>query len=260
MDIRQIVSMNPNYFEINREERNYTAIFFAALCKKNNIERFLRFFGFDGEISPDFGIYFEYAYLRDLWNKIPVDNNEIRKEIIRKKLQISGIDDILNHSIIEINKIFGVGGKVSSEFIQYPGKWAVVKYDGNFPDNNDFQKICRFKWSFNIKPDIVIHLNKNRAICIEAKYESVEGTYPATDHEREIFKNRHLDPVHQIELQEYMMEDLLGVKTDFILLQSKKEKGKTYKIISWAEAFASIDMSELPMFAIEMTRKISKNI
>lgn len=78
MNIRQIVQFNPNYSEINREERNYAAIFFAALCKPGNSQRFLSYCGFNEEIGHHFGIYFEYAYLRDLWSKI---DTEVKKRI-----------------------------------------------------------------------------------------------------------------------------------------------------------------------------------
>ncbi len=66
MNVREIAKLNPNYFEINREERNYAAIFFTALCKKENVARFLKFCGLEWTQKRDFGIYFEYAFLRDL--------------------------------------------------------------------------------------------------------------------------------------------------------------------------------------------------
>lgn len=255
MNIRQIAGMSPNYYEINREERNYTAIFFAALSKPGNAEKFLKYCGYESSIGQEFGIYFEYAYLRDIWSKI--NDEEKRRDIIRRKLQINNIEEILSKTPIEINKIFGVGGKASSEFIQYPGKWAIVKYDRHFPDNDDFLKICRFKWAFNIKPDIVIHLDKDRSICIEAKCESREGSYPATGKEKVIFRNRGIKYVGQMELQKYMMEELLGIKTDFIFLVFRKGKSSTHKVISWAEAFGAIEMNDMPKFAIEMAKIIS---
>lgn len=257
MNIREISKIDLNYFEINREERNYAAIFFTALCKPNNSEAFLKFCGFNYKDNTDFGIYFEYAYLRDLWNNIHDEN--IKKEIIRQKLNISKIDEILTLPIEEINKKFGVGGEASGKFIQFPGKWAIIKYDEHFPNNDDFIKICRFKWSFNIKPDIVIHLDRNNAVCIEAKYESSEGFYPSSEIEKEIFRKRGLKYIGQMELQKYMMENLLGVKTDFLFLVSKEKKSETHKLISWAKAFTSIDLSEMPKFAIEMVKNISKN-
>jgi hypothetical protein len=255
MNIREIAKLSPNYFEINREERNYAAIFFAALCRPGNIEKFLEYGGVASQIGPEFGIYFEYSYLRDLWSKIT--NEDTKKEIIRKNLIIKEIEPILQLPFKEINKRFGVGGEPSSDFIQYPGKWALRNYDKNFRDNDDFLKICRFKWSFNIKPDIVIHMDKNTALCIEAKYESGEGCYPSTDVEKAIFRERGLNYVGQMDLQKYMMEELLGIKSSFMFLVFKKEYSETHRVLSWAEAFGCLDLREMPNFALQMVRKIT---
>ncbi len=257
MNIREIVGIAPNYSLINREERNFAAILFAALCKPGNSERFLSYCEYHPDFGDDFGIYVEYSYLRDLWNSLKDEN--VKKEIIRQHLRINNIDDILDQPIVEINRKFGVGGSPSRDFIQYPGKWAIINYNNNFPDNADFLKICRFKWSFNIKPDIVIHLNKDKAICIEAKYESREGKYPASGLEKEIFKKRDVDYIGQMDLQKYMMEELLGIKTDFMFLVFKKEKSDTHKVVSWSEAFGCLDLSDLPPFAIEMAGRISNS-
>jgi len=255
MNIRQIADFSPNYFEINREERNYAAIFFTTLCLPGNIERFLNRFDLNGKISNDFGIYFEYSYLRDLWNRI--SDEDIKKNILKNKLEINEVDEILKQSAYEINAKFGVAGKPSNKYIQFPGNWSISKYDKNFIDNSDFIKICKFKWSFNIKPDIVIHLDKDHAICIEAKYEAVEGSYPVSLAEKKIFSNRGLGYVGQMELQKYMMENLLGINTKFIFLVFKKESSKTHKVISWEEAFGSVDIQSLPQFAKNMVFKIS---
>ena len=255
VNVREIAKLIPNYYEINREERNYAAIFFAALCRPGNAESFLKHCGIDKKIGPEFGIYFEYSYLRDLWSKI--SSEETKKGIIRKSLLIKGIDNIIKLPLKEINQKFGVGGEASSKYLQYPGKWAIIKYNSNFRDNEDFLKICRFKWSFNIKPDIVIHLDKNNAVCIEAKYESGEGSYPSSDKEKSIFMERGLKSVGQMELQKYMMEEILGVKTEFVFLVCKKEKSETHKVVSWEEVFDCLDMSEMPDFAKQMVNRIS---
>ena len=255
MNIRQIINFQGNYSRINREERNLSAIFFLALCNSKNAERFLKHFGYSTKIGPDFGIYFEYAFLRDLWNK--VNSNQVKKEIIRQHLKIRNIDKILNQPIVDINRFFGVAGTPSKDYLQYPGRWAITKYHAHFPDNDDFIKICRFKWSFNIKPDIVVHLDKNFAICIEAKFESGEGHYPGSSGDKQIFNKRQLTYIGQMELQKYMMEELLGINTDFILLVNKKERSKTHKIVSWKEMFRCLDLGDLPLFAQEMVRSVS---
>lgn len=209
------------------------------------------------EPGLEFGVYFEYAYLRDLWSIIKQEGT--KKEIIRRHLQIKGIDEILDFPTIHINKLFGVDGIPSDQFIQYPGKWSIVKNHEHFPDKSDFLNICRFKWSFNIKPDIVIHLDKERAICIEAKYESVEGTYPVSEYEKKIFRDRGIPFVRQTKLQKYMMDELLGIETDFRFLLLKKSAGNTHKEMTWAESFGCMNLNYLPDFAKEMVNRIIKN-
>jgi hypothetical protein len=252
MNIREIANLSPNYFDINREERNYSAIMFAALCNQKNAEKFIKRCGFDEEIGPDFGIYFEYAYLRDLWKQIEDEN--IKKEIIRQHLQINQIETILGKSIIEINRAFGVKGNPSRYHIQYPGNWAISKFDQNF-DDKDFEKICLFKWAFNIKPDIVIHLEKSYAICIEAKVESSESSYPSASIEKVIFAKRGIKYplVRQCDLQKTMMSNLLGINTRcFVLAKRDNEKGGGPKIVTWKEAFADLDMSYFPSYVKNM--------
>jgi hypothetical protein len=83
MTIREIAGHQPDYFNINREERNHAAILFSALCRPENVRAFMRLIGVEAAIGPEFGIYFEYAYLRDLWHTIADDAT--RREIIRQK-------------------------------------------------------------------------------------------------------------------------------------------------------------------------------
>lgn len=254
MNIRQIIGLNPRYAEINREERNYAALFYHALLINENLEYFMAKCGVNESIGEDFGIYFEYSMLRDLWHQIKTD--QVKKEILEKKLAISNIDEVLSKPTIEINRYFGVMGKPSGNEIQYPGHWAIVKYNLTVHDNQDFFKICKFKWSFNIKPDIVIHLSKDRAICIETKYESGEGQYPSQEKDRRIFDERKLSRVGQMELQKYMMEDLLGIKTDFVFLVFKKTPSDTHKVLTWAEAFQGMKLGNLPLFARDMLKRV----
>lgn len=255
MNIRETIKFSPNYSVINREERNYAAILFAALCVPDNAQRFLTACGYNQVINSDFGIYFEYAYLRDLWHTLA--DEEVKKNIIRKHLKIKNIDAILNLSLKEINQLFGVSGQASAKFLQYPGKWSVSKYHHHFLDNDDFLAICKFKWAFNIKPDIVIHLDKDQAICLEAKYESNESVYPASLSEKQIFKNRNINYIGQVELQQYMMQELLGIKTETLLVLRNKPRHSKYKIITWAEAFNCLDTKDTPAFAKSMIATIS---
>lgn len=146
---------------------------------------------------------------------------------------------------------------MSEKHIQYPGKWSVARLHDEFERNEDFEKLCKFKWAFNIKPDLVIHLNKDRAICIETKYESVEGSYPASQVEKDIFKEkRKLNYVRQIDLQEYLLTTLLGIKTDFICISSAKnsDKTRTHKSMGWKEIFDSLCICDFHTSIQDMAR------
>jgi len=258
VNIKEASNLDLNYYEINREERNYAAILFTALCTQSNSIKFLKLCDHQTDtLGKDYGIYFEYSFLRDLW--FHIDNNDTKKNILRKLLTIKEIDKILDKPIVEINKLFGTSGTPSTKYIESPSNWAITKYSENF-DNDDFIKICHFKWSFNIKPDIVIHLNKNTAVCIEAKYESGEGYYPSSKKDKIIFTNRGIEKFTQTQIQKYMMEDLLGIKTKFIFLVSKNGKNalkSSHKIVNWKEAFEILDTFDLPYFAQVMINKIS---
>jgi len=274
MNIRKIAGEERNFYKFNREERNLVAILFAALCEKRGLAAFLSLLQRKGVLGEqeskavlgnpeDFGIYLEYAYLRDLWKAIgdreDLDEdrkNEIRKEILRKYL--TGIKDregreleLEQMSVVEINEIFGVSGRATStQYIQFPGRWSVEKFAKNF-GYDDFCKICKFKWAFNIKPDMVIHLDKDRTICIEAKLESGEGTYTAKHDD-----GRSVPSTTQIELQKYLMEELLGLETKFVFLSRKPRESADVFSITWEEIDKEVvKESALPSYALEQIKK-----
>lgn len=58
MNMREISQPNPHYYDINRGERNYVAILFAALRKEGNAARFLQTYGIQEEIGSELAIYF----------------------------------------------------------------------------------------------------------------------------------------------------------------------------------------------------------
>jgi hypothetical protein len=73
MNLRQLVQIDEPYFQFDREERHMAAILFHLLNHKDNAERALRWVESDREINPaEFGVYLEYSYPRDLWNKMGV--------------------------------------------------------------------------------------------------------------------------------------------------------------------------------------------
>lgn len=278
-NIREIAGFE-NYYSINREERNYAALLYAALLQKSNMMKFLNFCKIKEDVSEKAEIYFEYSLIRDLWKK---KDNKVKAEIIKRYLgdQIKN-DEFLTKSFEEnnwekINDYFGVfTQKASSSDLQYPGNWSIKKFYPNFKDTpDDFLAVCKFKWAFNIKPDLVVHLPQDKAICIETKYESNEGKYPSTSEEKNIFKDIFKEQlkekgykkkyIKQTVLQEYMMNHLLGIDTTFVLLCKTPSKIKTEDWIiklSWKEVFKDegkkIDTDWFPPFAKAMRDEICK--
>jgi small subunit ribosomal protein S2 len=73
INFREYLKFDKSYCTINREERNLTTILFHILLENNNIEIFLNDIGIKKTIdmkSTSFGIYPEYAFIRDLCDSI----------------------------------------------------------------------------------------------------------------------------------------------------------------------------------------------
>lgn len=248
INIRTLLNYKDGYFKINREERNLAAIFYHTLLLGDNLKIFLDTIGCKFPIvEKEMGIYFEYAYIRDLWSNIGQDN-EFKKKLILDLLQPKNRIELESMDVYEFNKFFGAARALSTEYIASPGNWSIRYFSKNITDNAELIKVCKFKWCFNAKPDIVIHTSNDTAICIEAKIESEEGKYPSNDAEREIFHKRGIDLVGQLSIQKKIMEGLLGIQTDYIFLVQKKSINETHKAWTWQEAFANLDTTNCPYF------------
>ncbi|NLJ82926.1 MAG: hypothetical protein GX330_07355 [Bacteroidales bacterium] len=260
MNIRKLLNYNDGYYMINREERNLAAIFYHILLTGNNLTQFINTIGSDFLITDnELGIYLEYAYIRDLWNNIK-QGNDFKRKLILDLLQPSNRQELENLTIFDFNDYFGAKRALSSKNIVSPSNWSIANYDKNIPDNDDFLKVCKFKWCFNAKPDIVIHTSHNTAICIEAKFESIEGIYPSKSIEKTIFNRRKISNIGQLSIQKHLMEEILGVKTEYIFLIQKKSSSHIYngkhKIVLWKEAFANLEISDCPNFIKECIKRL----
>lgn len=267
-NIRNFLDGNKIYAEINREERNLAAILYHVLLLKDNLQRFLTLIDCSFEVNnAEMGIYFEYAYVRDLWFNIG-DNNDKKQSLICKYLDLKNTVEISKKSVPQFNTYFGAVPTPSKKYIQSPGQWSLQKYNANIKDDYDFLKVCMFKWAFKAKPDIVIHTSKDQAICIEAKLESPESFYPQDSEEKNIFDNRvkrvsqtalridspckHVSKtrVSQTALQIYLMEKMLGIETNFVLIHNSgiKDVCKKYKSLSWDYIFKELNIEQIPDF------------
>lgn len=256
MSLRDSLDFKDGYFKINREERNLAAIFYHTLLLDNNLKRFVKLIGCEHEIvENEMGIYFEYAFIRDLWSNIR-SGNEFKRKLILDFLKPVHRQDLEKLSILEFNQHFGAIRTPSADVIASPSNWSIKYYDKNISDNSEFLEICKFKWCFNAKPDIVVSTSHDTAICIEAKFESREGQYPSNEYERGVFERRSIPLIGQLSIQKKLMEDILGIKTDYIFLVQKKSSSDTHKTWTWKDAFDCLDTSGCPYFIKEWLNRL----
>lgn len=251
MNIRTYLNFKDGYNKINREERNLAAIFYHTLLLGDNLKTFLNRIDCKFPImDTEMGIYFEYAFIRDLWSIIR-QGNHFKRKLILDLLQPNNRQDLEAKTILEFNTYFGAVPKPSATDIQSPGNWSIGYYHNTIKDNDEFLKVCKFKWCFNAKPDIVIHTSHDTAICIEAKFVSIEGQYPNSEKEKNIFKARQIPMVGQLSIQNKIM-DLLGISTQFIFLVQHKSPAFNNDSgiieLTWKEAFANLDTTNCPYF------------
>lgn len=256
-----------NFIEINREERNHVAILYHLLLSGNNLQKFLKISGITGDFeNSEIELYFEYALLRDFWERIKKDDegNTDKKAYLFAILKDSILDkDKLDSFDTDtFNSYFGAKRAQSKTIIASPANWSIASFDSEILTNKDFLKaVCMLKWSFNAKPDIVIHLPCQRALCIEAKFKSGEGLYPTNESEGRIFQDIGLDKVKQTEVQRYLMEEILGFRTDYRYLTIKPGRRKRNFVdeeLTWRQLADSLSTEGQSKFVknwVELWRK-----
>jgi hypothetical protein len=231
MNLRQLVGNDAPYFEFDREERHLAAILLHLLNHKDNAERVLHSAAPEWKTNPaEFGIYFEYSYPRDLWDRMEVkaNSNAHKREVITAALGKHGFDVdrlIALETVLEFNGFF-VQPRPSRDFIQSPANWSLSQIANSLPSlesNADLLTACKIKWAFKVKPDLVIHADRDHALCLELKLECGEGSHPSAGREKKLLRDRELFgegrrfplPMSQTELQRFLMRDLLGLDCRF---------------------------------------------
>jgi hypothetical protein len=136
--------------------------------------------------------------------------------------------------------------------LQSPANWRLPEFDRNLVGedwNDDMIAVCRLKWSFRIKPDIVIQTSNNHALCVELTLESREGNYPSDGREigqlRDRFKETYssIFPVKQRCLQKFLMTKLLGIERRFLLIRRGGNSSTALpKVTDYGSADASRDL------------------
>lgn len=257
MSLREFLEPPGAFSEFNREERNAAATLYAALLLPGNVARFakaVKWSGYDPAAPTE--VFVEWTYARDLWNSCK--DGALHRSAILGVLKPANANWLTSCSVDDFNAHFGVGGMASSKYIQQPGRWSVAKLGDAIEDNEDFRRTCIFKWAFNIKPDVVVQSGDN-VLCIEAKWDSAEGMYPSAKAECAIFDARNVKRVSQTEVQQFLVNELLGYSGTFRYLVKKgTAQAEGHLALSWADAMGAVDIASFPPYLHAWVASLSK--
>lgn len=255
------------FLKFAREERQFCAIFAHLLLQKGpNLGRFLDLANShlaDGIPNPnlaprldDAQVYLEFTFLRDHWNELDRGTPERRDWILSYMSRVEGLREFAQRDLptdpSRFNRLFaGESGARFRDDYAYPGRWTVQALADSFRQEPHLvRELCRFKWAFNIKPDLVIVLPDAPPLVIEAKLESKEGSYPSSYSECNLFDEMGLSRVGQLELQGFMFESLLGVPCRSMFLvrdPSPYPQPGGVPLLTWREVFLAMDLdSSIP--------------
>ncbi len=256
-----MLASGKRYYQFVREERLFCGALTHLLMQKGpNLATFLQLVDaklpadshLSGSTLEEAEIYVEFAYLRDYWHSLERDNRAKRRLIFDLLSRVEGLrhyqTDSFPSVIAEFNTIFmGAQGERTKNDIASAGRWSVTslfKRFGTQPD--EFRDFCRFKWSFNIKPDIVVLLPGSKPLCIEAKLESKEGRYPTKSDECDAFDKafgKEQGHVGQIELQQFMFGTLLDAPCHSVFIGRSGASEPNSIFLSWEEVFKRLDLT-----------------
>jgi hypothetical protein len=250
-----------HFYRFVREERLFCATLAHLLMQRGpNLAAFLELINarvpHDSQLVTsrleEAEIYVEFTFLRDYWDTLGGNNDEKRRLIFALLSRVDRLrhyhDESFPSTIPEFNEFFvGPFGRRITHDIVYPGRWSVTTLSERFGrEPEEFRDFCRFKWAFNIKPDIVVLPPGSRPLSIEAKLESKEGWYPTSKSECEIFDKLFgagKGHVRQIELQQFMFGCLLDAPCQSVLIGASKERGTDVPFLTWEEVFNKLDLS-----------------
>jgi len=238
------------FWTFNREERNACAILFGLLSLEGNLQRFADAVGWRVDNINDVEISVEWTYLRDLWfAHSQTSTPQQLKAAILDSLQPANRTELESMSILEFNTHFGAVPRPSDRFVQSPGNWSIARFSDHIADNDEFLRTCIFKWAFNVKPDLVLQTPAGQVLSIEAKWDSGEGRYPASQRESELFAARGVPSVSQTEVQRYLVNDLLGFDGTLLFLARRDDLETSLgRTVGWAQVLNALDRSGAPQF------------
>jgi hypothetical protein len=265
-NLRNHTGFMNSYYDIIREERNLTAILYHLLLIDDNLRKFLDLIDADylDKSHYEMEVYYEYAFLRDLWHDIDEkekcrtqdEANDIKREYIIEFLDSKkgfGLESILGKSatsIHEFNEYFGATPKASSKFIQSPARWNIDRFNEDKKDMSLLEEVCKLKWAFNVKPDLVIHSSNENVLCIEAKLESPESSYSF---------GKSIVKCSQRDMQKYLMTDILGYNDPKMIFLSVNKKDHGNGEYMWSDVFNKLSYGSCPAFVKSWINRIENS-
>lgn len=262
------------FYQFVREERLFCAVLAHLLWQQGpNLSNFLRLINdklpekervpfIQAEAAQ---VYIEFSYLRDHWESLGRDNEAKRQRISTLLSRVPSLGHHLGEfpqSIPDFNDFFmGQRGKKIMNDIAYPGQWSVKALRERFNSPQEFRDVCKFKWAFNIKPDLVILLPNSKPLCIEAKLESREGWYPTNRTECELFDNlfgHEKGRVGQIELQQFMFANHVERPCLSVAIVNGRTAPLTNDkcvVVRWDEVFGTLDFGSSLAFVRKLVQE-----
>ena len=257
-NLREQLGIKDHYVDYCREERNFAAILYHLLLDEKCLASFLALIRQPAALASDVRIYFEYAHLRDLWAEVASRNQDVNAQNHRYRDAIASLLPMppgnelpgIETDCRAFNEFFtGLRARAASvKHIQMPSRWSDSQFD-HWCDvgGPDFaMRACSLKWAFNAKPDLVLHLGGDKVVCIEAKLGSGMGSYQV--------KSDRLPSgsfaMTQTALQKFILHDLLGYDTDFIVISNRKDRkegdSSPWRHYSWQEVYGALLHSPSP--------------
>lgn len=248
------------FWSFNREERNAVAVLFGLLARPGNLATFARLLEWQPNDIEDAEVSVEWTFLRDLWNHHSrrLGTTALRTAIL-DALQPGDARTLAACSILDFNTHFGAVPRPSGTYIQSPSNWSVACFDLTIGEDDEFRRTCQFKWAFNVKPDLVVQTPSGKVLCIEAKWDSGEGSYPASEKEKAIFQRRGIQYLSQTAVQRYLVDELLGFDGEFAYLARSRFETAAGRCITWSEVLTDLDRSGAPAFIDQWCEAITND-
>ena len=183
----------------------------------------------------------------------------VLRTAILDALQPDNATELAACSTLEFNTHFGAVPRPSAAKVQSPSNWSVTRFDTNIIDDEEFRRTCQFKWAFNVKPDLVVQTPSGKLLCIEAKWDSGEGSYPASEKEKAIFQRRGIRFLSQTAVQRHLVNELLGFDGEFAYLARTRFETAAGRGVTWTEALTELDRTGTPPFIDDWCAAILAN-